>query len=85
MFHMLLSGIFGNVVQSLSHAQLFAIPWTAACQASLFFTISCSLLKLMFIESVMPFNHLILCHPFLLLPSILPSIKVFGNITEHKI
>ena len=65
------------VVQSLSHVQLFAMPWTAACQASLFFTISQSLLKLMSIELVMPSNYLILCHPLLLLPSILPSIRVF--------
>ena len=54
-------------------------PWIAACQASLSFTNSQSLLKLMSIESVMPSNHLILCHPLLLLPSILPSIRVFSN------
>ena len=54
-------------------------PWTAACQASLSFTISWSLLKLMSIKSVMPSNHLILCHPLLLLPSIFPSIRVFSN------
>ena len=54
-------------------------PWTAACQASLSFTISQSLLKLMFVESVMLSNHLILCHPPLLLPSIFPSIRVFSN------
>ena len=66
------------VVQSLSHVWLFATPWTAACQASLFFIISWSLLKLMFIESVMPFNHLILCHPLLLLPFVFPSIRVFS-------
>ena len=65
------------VVQSLSHIQLFAIPQTAACQASLSFTISRSLLKLMFIESVMPSNHLILC--CLLLSSIFCSIRVFSN------
>ena len=65
------------VVQSLSHVQLFAIPRTAACQASLSFTISRSLLKLMSIESVMPSNHLILC--CLLLSSIFPSIRVFFN------
>ena len=53
--------------------------WTAACQASLSFTISQSLLKLMFIESVMPSNHLIFCHPLLLPPSIFPSIRVFSN------
>ena len=67
------------VVQSLSHSQLFATPWTAARQASLSFTISCSLLKPMFIESVMPSNHLILCHSLLLLPSVFPSIRVFSS------
>ena len=67
------------VVQSLSCVQLFATPWTAAFQASLSFTISRSLLRLMSIESVMPSNHLILCRPLLLLPSILPSIRVFSN------
>ena len=56
-----------------------AIPWTAACKASLSFSVSQWLLKLMFIESVMPSNHLILCHPLLLLPSIFPSIRVFSN------
>ena len=66
-------------VQSLIHAQLFATPWIAACQASLSVTNSWSLLKLMIIESVMPSNHLILCHPCLLLPSIFPSIRVFSN------
>ena len=54
-------------------------PWTAACQASLSITNSRSLLKFMSIESVMPSNHIILCHPFLLLPSIFPSIRVFSN------
>ena len=62
----------------LSHVQLFATPWTTARQASLSITISRSLLKLMPIESVMPSNHLILCHPLLLLPSIFPSIRVFS-------
>ena len=66
-------------VQSLSHVQLFATPWTAACQASLSITNSQSLLKLMPIESVMPSNHLILCHPLLLLPSNFPSNRVFSN------
>ena len=66
-------------VQSLSHVQLFATPWTAAHQASLSITNSQSLLKLMFIESVMPSSHLILCRPLLLLPSIFPSIRVFSN------
>ena len=64
-------------VQLLSCVWLFATPWTAAYQASLFITNSWSLLKLMSIESVMPSNHLILCHPFLLLSSVLPSIRVF--------
>ena len=66
-------------VQSLSHVRLFATPWTAACQASLSITNSQSLLKLMSIESVMPSSHLILCRPFLLSPSINPSIRVFSN------
>ena len=66
-------------VQSLSPVQLFATPWTAAHQASLSITNSQSLLKLMSIESVMPSNHLILCHPLLLPPSIFPSIRVFSN------
>ena len=61
------------------HVWLFVTPWTAAHQASLSFTISWSLLKLMSTESVMPSNHLILHHPFLLLPSIFPSIRVFSN------
>ena len=67
------------VVQSLSNVQLFVTPWTAALQAFLSFTISRSLLKLLSIESVMPSNHLILCWPLLLLPSIFPSIRVFSN------
>ena len=75
------------VVQLLSHVQLFATPWTAARQASLSFTTSQNsglvlmcyghVLKLMSIELIMPSNHLILCHPLLLLPSIFPSIRVF--------
>ena len=64
---------------SLSHVQLFATPWTTALQASLSITNSWSSLKLMSIESVMPSNHLILCHPLLLLPSIFPSIRVFSS------
>ena len=68
-----------NSLQSLSRVRLFAIPWTAACQASLSITNSQNLLKLMSIESVMPSNHLILCRPLLLLPSIFPSIRVFSN------
>ena len=67
------------VVQSLSHVWLFAIPWTVACQASLSFTISQSLVKLMFIELVMPSNYVILCHTLILPPSIFPSITVFSN------
>ena len=70
--------IFSSV-QSLSCVQLFATLWTAACQASLSFTVSWNLLKLLSIESVMPSNHLILCHPLLLLPQIPPSITVFSN------
>ena len=66
------------VVQSLSCVWLFVTPWTAACQASLSFTISWSLLKLMSIESVMPSNHLILCCPLVVL-LIFPSIRVFSN------
>ena len=66
-------------VQSLSHVQLLVTPWTAAHQASLSITNSWSLLKLMSIESMMPSNHLILCHPLLLPPSIFPSIRVFSS------
>ena len=65
------------IVQSLSHAQLFVIQWTSAHQVSLPFTISQSLLKLISIEPAMPSNHLILCRPLLLLPSIFPSIRAF--------
>ena len=66
-------------IQSLGCVQLFATPWTAARQAFLSITNSRSLLKLMSIELVMTSNHLILCHPLLLLPSIFPSIRVFSN------
>ena len=66
-------------VQSLSHVQLFTTPWTAAGQASLSITNSQSLLKLTSIELMMPSNHLILCRPLLLLPSIFPSIRVFSS------
>jgi len=69
----------GIVVQSLNHVRLFETTWTAAPQASLSFTISHSLLKLMSIESLIPSNYLILCHPHLLLPSIFPSIRVFSK------
>ena len=75
----LLIGYQFSSVRSLSHLQLFATPWTAARQASLSITNSRSLLKLMSIESVMPFNHLILCPLLLFLPSIFPSIRVFSN------
>ena len=67
------------VVQSLSRVWLFVTPWTAAQQASLSYTISLSLLKLMSIESLMPSNHLILWPPLLILPSVFPSIRVFSN------
>ena len=67
------------VVQFLTFVQLFVTPWTAACQASLSFTISQSLLKLMSGELVMSSNHLIFCHPLLLLPSIFPGIRVFSD------
>ena len=66
-------------VQPLSPVWLFVTPWTAACQTPLSFTVSWSLLKVMFIESVMLFNHLILCLCLLLLPSTFPSIRVFSN------
>ena len=75
---MSIAGIF-LVVELLSSVQLFETPWTAAHLASLSFTIFQSLLKLMSIESMMPSNHLILCHPLLLLPSIFPSILVVSN------
>ena len=71
--------IVAVVVWSLSRVRLFGTPWTAARQASLSITNSRSLLKLTSIESVMSFNHLILCRPLLLLPSIFPSIRVFSN------
>ena len=67
------------VVQLLSRVLHFATPWTAAGQSALSFTISQSLLKLMSIESVIPSNHLVLCHPLLLLPSVFPSVRVFSN------
>ena len=71
--------ILFSLVQSLSCVRLFVPPWTTARQASLSIINSQSLPKLMTTESVMPSNHLILCHPFLLLPSIFPSIRVFSN------
>ena len=74
-----------NSVQSLSHVQLFVTPWTTGHQASLSITNSQSSPKLMSIELVMPSNHLILCHPLLLLPSIFPSIRVFSNESALRI
>ena len=68
-----------NSVQSLSHVRLFVTPWTAAHQVFLSITNSRSLLKVMSIKSVIPSNHLILCHPLLLLPSIFPSMRVFSK------
>jgi len=75
----------GVVVQLRSCVQFFATPWTAAHQASLSFTISWSLLKLVSIDTVMPSNHLILCRPLLLLPSIFLSIRVFSNESALRI
>ena len=71
--------LYFSSVQLLSHVQLFATPWTAAHQASLFITNSQSLLKLMLIELVMPSNHLTLCHPLVLPLSSFPSIRLFSN------
>ena len=71
--------IFVVVIQSLSHVWLLMILWSTAVQASLSFTTSRSLLKFMSIESLMPSKHLILCHPFLFLPSIFPNIRIFCN------
>ena len=76
---------FSSAQLSRSVVSDSATPWTAACQASLFITNSWSLLKLMSIESVMPSNHLILCRPLLLLPSIFPSIRVFSNESALRI
>ena len=78
-WHQITDLYFVVVVQLLSHVWLFVTPWTAACQASLSFSIYWSLLRLMSTESVMPSNHLILCHPLLLLPSVFPSIRVISN------
>ena len=77
-FYFILGYQFSSV-QSLSHVQLFATPWTAACQASLSIINSQSLFKLMSFKSVMPSSHLILCRPLLFLPSIFHSIRVFSN------
>ena len=75
----LTSALWTTLLFSHSVVSDFATPWTAARRASLSFTITQSLLKLMSVESVMPSNHFILCRPLLLLPSILPSIRVFSN------
>ena len=77
--HSKLSSVQFSSVQSLSRVQLFATPWISACQASLSISNSQSLLKLMSIELLMPFSHLILCCPLLLLPPIPPRIRVFSN------
>ena len=69
--------LLGSLVSYVGRVQLFATPWTAVCQASLSITTSWNSFRLMSIKSVMPSNHLILCHPLLLLPSIFPSIRVF--------
>ena len=78
-----LTGLFSVqyrlVAQLLHRVQLFVIPWTTACQASLSFTVSQNLLKLISIESMMPSNHLILCFPLLLLPSTFPCLRVFSS------
>ena len=73
------------VVLSLSHVPFFATQWTVACQAPLSSTVSWSLHKLMSIESVMPSNHFILCHPLLLLPSIFPSVRVYTKESALRI
>ena len=78
-FPMNIQGSLFSSVQSLSHVRLLATSWTAARYSSLSITNSWSILKLMSVESVMPSNHLILSHAFLLLPSIFPSIRVFSN------
>ena len=70
---------YSGIVQLLSHVQFFAIPWAAACRAPQSSTVFRSLLKFMSTEPVLLSNHLILCHPVLLLPSIFPSIRVFSN------
>ena len=80
-----MSSVQFSSVQSLSRVRLFVTSWTAAHQASLSVTISRSSLKLMSIELVMPSNHLILCHPLLLLPSIIPSTRVFSNESALRI
>ena len=83
-YHISFYSVQFRSVQLLSRVRLFATPGITACQASLSITNSWSLLKLMSIESVMPFNHLILCRPLLLLPPIPPSITVFSNESTHR-
>ena len=78
-FYFLFSFLKCSSVQSPNRVRLFPTPWTAAHQASLSFTVSWSLLKLMSIKLMMPSNPLILCRPLLLLPSVFPSIRVFSN------
>ena len=78
------SSVQFSSIQSLSRVRLFATPWIAECQASLFITTSRSSLRLTSIESVMPSSHLILCRPLLLLPPSPPSIRVFSNESAHK-
>ena len=78
-FKWFITSVQFSSVQSLSRVQIFATPWSAACQASLSVTNSWSLLKLLSIELMMPSNHFILCCPLVLLPSIFPSINVFSN------
>ena len=78
-YHSQDTDIYVVVVRSLSHVWLFVTPWTGECQFSMSFTLSWSLLKFMSIESVMLSNHLIVCHPLLLLPSIFPSVGVFSS------
>ena len=77
----ILSELIFSSVQSFNRVRLFVTPWTTACQGSLYITNSQSLPKLMSIELVMPCNHLILCCPLLLPPSIFPSIRVFSNVS----
>ena len=84
-FCYMIIGSINQSIQSLSCVQIFATPLTAACQASLSITNSRSSAKPMSIKSVMPSNHLILCHPLLLLPSVFPSISVFSNVSALRI
>ena len=79
------TSVHSSSVQSLSHVQLLATPWTTACQTSLSITNSRSLPKLMSIELVMPSNHLILCHPLLFLPSIFPINRFFFFLNESAV